>query len=107
MIRIKEKGKWKMVVLLIVFCLTFVAVRFVPQSELDYAIIDVEGGYGYTISKKQKVIIFQQFIPNTKGYSVFQSQAEARRVARLVIKKLEHGQSPSLNSIELNEALNL
>jgi hypothetical protein len=61
-------------------------------------------GWGYSVSANNKVIIMQPFIPALEGKKPFATRKEARKAGKLVIKKLEKGDEPSLTADELKMA---
>lgn len=63
-----------------------------------------EDGWGYSISQKGKVIIQQPFIPAIGGRKSFDTRRDAAKTGRMVIKKLQHGQQPTLTIEELRKA---
>ncbi len=97
---------WYNGLIILAFSLAFVVASIAPNNGLDYSIIEVDGGYGYKITKNEKLIIKQSFIPDTKGYRAFESEEDAKAVARMVINKLNKGESPSVNKSELLSLLN-
>lgn len=59
--------------------------------------------YGYAIYFKQKLIIKQETVPALSGDVAFKDSLQALRVMDLVIKKLNEGKSPTINTTELKE----
>lgn len=71
-----------------------------------YTIINVgTNGYGYSITKKNKVYIKQEHIPSIQGLKSFASKGDAEKVAKLVIKKL--AVSDNLPTITREELVSL
>ncbi len=60
-----------------------------------------KGKYGYNIYLHKKLIIKQENIPALDGASYFRDSTDALKVMHLVIEKLEHRKSPSVNLEEL------
>ena len=59
----------------------------------------------YDIYKNDKVFIHQTSIPAASGNQGFKTKADAKKVARLVIEKLEKGEMPP--SVTIDEMKNL
>ncbi|MBS2211724.1 DUF4907 domain-containing protein [Carboxylicivirga mesophila] len=74
-------------------------------SAYTYAVYECEGGYGYRISKNEKVLIQQDFVPTREGYQAFEHKQQAKKAARLVIAKLKNKQAPALSSEEVDSIL--
>lgn len=65
------------------------------------AVIAAGGGFGYTISIHNKVIIKQETIPAVAGDVVFCDSIDAVKVSRLVAQKLSKKQSPAITKQDL------
>ncbi|WP_158977793.1 DUF4907 domain-containing protein [Cellulophaga sp. L1A9] len=76
------------------------------QPILDSEVFTVEGGYGYQIQVKDKIIIKQDYIPAVQGTVPFSSKNDAQLVSSLVINKLLNNESPVVTLYEL-ENLNI
>ena len=61
-----------------------------------------ENGWGYNILNHKKVIIKQDIIPAVQRLIPFQSEADARKTAYLVIYKLNHKKLPTITISELD-----
>lgn len=59
--------------------------------------------YGYNIYFKQNLVIKQETIPTFEGDVTFKDSLDALKVMDLVIKKLNDGESPSINKKELKK----
>jgi len=79
-IKVKQQGSYR-----------YIAVPVGPQ------------GWGYRIYKDEKLYIFQRSIPAISGTIPFASEADAEKVAKRVMAKLESGQSPAMSKEELKE----
>lgn len=63
-----------------------------PPSPFRMEVITTEnGGYGYEIYERDKVIISQPYIPAVSGIKSFQTKEEAERVGQLVLDRIEMG----------------
>ncbi|WP_066218109.1 DUF4907 domain-containing protein [Formosa haliotis] len=78
-------------------------------SKYKANIYTVNSGYGYNISKDNKIVIKQEVIPAVQNNLTFCSESDAKTIANLVIEKLEHKTNPNItikelesNSIALN-----
>jgi hypothetical protein len=60
------------------------------------------GGWGYNIVSGNKVFIKQDVIPAVQLAIPFRSEKEARRIAELVVKKLNSKKIPSITVEELD-----
>jgi len=61
-----------------------------------------EGGWGYDILYNNKTIIHQPFMPVVNGQVTFRDKYSAGKAGRLVMKKLQNNQSPTISREELN-----
>jgi hypothetical protein len=73
-----------------------------PQSVAELKTMAVDGGWGYQVVIDGKVFIDQKYIPCVRGGQRFQSEDEALKTGRLVLKKLRDGQMPTLKIQELD-----
>jgi Domain of unknown function (DUF4907) len=79
-----------------------------PQTVFSYNIIQAPGNtWGYDIIKDSKVFIHQPNRPGMPGTAGFSNKRDARKVAQLVISKLEKGEMPPTVSMEELRTLNL
>lgn len=76
------------------------------NSEYSYKICRVGNGWGYDILKNSKPFIHQESIPALSGNKPFQTNRSAKITAKLVIKKLEKKEMPSLSRAEVIEIIN-
>jgi hypothetical protein len=58
-------------------------------------------GWGYDISKKDKIYIHQPYMPAVEGQVPFQDKRSAKKTGRLVIKKIKNHKSPAVTREEL------
>lgn len=65
----------------------------------------VVNGWGYDILVDNKLLIRQESIPVIAAQRPFATKDQAEKTARLVIQKLEAGQSPSLTKFDLETIL--
>lgn len=65
--------------------------------------VDSGNGWGYDILENDKVIIHQDIIPAITESKPFLSMLEAKKVATLVIEKLEKKQKPYISIAELKK----
>ncbi len=66
-------------------------------------VIKLEAGYGYQIFMNDKLLVQQEFIPAIKGKTPFQSEKDAEKVAKSVIRKIQGKISPEITLQELNQ----
>lgn len=80
----------------------------VPDADLKPNIIPGKnGGFGYQIFARDKLIIEQPFIPAISNEKVFDSKEDAIKVAQLVIYKIQIGERPPSISIEDLDSLKI
>jgi len=60
-----------------------------------------DNGWGYAIFINDKIFIKQSFIPVITGNKGFQKQADAVKVANLVVNKLKQHEKPTIQLEEL------
>ncbi len=95
--------------MLVLVGLTFFGLmKFAPEQILDTpsfetTIIVVEDGYGYQVSKNNKLIIRQEYIPAINTKQAFGTIKDAQLLADLVVYKLKKGRSPVVASSELDD----
>jgi hypothetical protein len=65
-----------------------------------------DGGWGYAVYKREKLIIKQDIIPTIQKSISFQSENDAKKTGMLVVDKLKNNQLPSVRPEEL-EQLNI
>lgn len=94
---------WGIILLMI---LTFIVYILESHTTFSYQVLEVNGGYGYQVSKSGKTIIKQTFIPTKNGYSVFLKKAQAESAGKLVVKKLNEQKNPALSYNEVEKILN-
>jgi hypothetical protein len=68
-------------------------------------VIYSEHGWGYNILRDNKPIIHQPYMPVVSGQVAFGDKSLARKTGRLVVKKLQNNQSPTITRDELNSLL--
>jgi hypothetical protein len=68
-------------------------------------VFNSEHGWGYDILIKNKLIIHQPYMPTVSGQVAFGDKSLARKTGRLVVKKLQNNQSPSITKDELNSII--
>lgn len=71
-------------------------------TKLD--VFTTEGGWGYSIAVKEKVVIYQPVIPAAEGRRPFSSRRDALKTGRLVRKKILRGEIPAVTTEELQKA---
>ncbi|MBQ3656941.1 MAG: DUF4907 domain-containing protein [Bacteroidales bacterium] len=67
--------------------------------------IQLETGFGYSVSINDKKVIVQKNIPAVEGNLAFKTKEDALKVGKLVAKKMIHfpGDLPSVTKEELKE----
>lgn len=69
---------------------------------INISIHEVDNGYGYNISSKNKILIRQNFIPVLETKQPFSNIGDAQSVANLVKKRIENKQNPRITKEDLN-----
>lgn len=72
------------------------------QAALRLAAVQTDSGWGYRIWHHRQPVIYQVSIPAIPGHHPFRSKADALRTGSLVMRKLQHGQSPAVSRRELD-----
>lgn len=72
------------------------------QSIARLETVQTGNGWGYKIIIEDKAYIDQPSIPGVSGMKPFQSEEDARKVGRLVLKKLGDGQMPTVSLSEID-----
>ncbi|HEY9169780.1 MAG TPA: DUF4907 domain-containing protein [Lutibacter sp.] len=82
---------------------SILVIKLGSTSTSDYKLetFKVNNGWGYTILKKDKVIIKQDIIPGIQVNKPFASKKDAEIVGRLVIEKLKNKKIPTITYKEL------
>ncbi len=91
-------------VLLLVMLIIFGSVMLAgsrADDKISASIISLDNGYGYEIKVNDKVFIRQEYIPGIKGYNHFNTEAQAQKVADLIVDKLKNNESPTIGADEL------
>lgn len=86
-------------VLLAIFILQFIACA--KNETFKIEAFKTTSGWGYSIATKNKIIIKQAIIPVINDNKSFSTEADALKVADLVVKKLNQNQSPTVTKNEL------
>lgn len=73
------------------------------SSDYNANIYSVNSGFGYEITTHNKILIKQDFIPVIQNKIPFCSEADAQKIANLVIDKLENKESPRITKKELKD----
>ncbi|PLB85246.1 DUF4907 domain-containing protein [Dysgonamonadaceae bacterium] len=64
-------------------------------------------GWGYRISKNNKIIILQPHIPCIKGDRPFPNEKSALEIGELVLSKIRNNEDLSITIDELNEKIDI
>jgi hypothetical protein len=72
------------------------------QFENHIGTFKADGGWGYNILIKNKIIIHQEIIPAIEGNQKFESENDANKVAELVLLKLKSGKMPTISRSEID-----
>ena len=72
------------------------------NDKLELETFKTDTGWGYCVKTNEKLFIKQKYIPAISGYYAFINEDDARKVGRLVLKKLKNKQHPSITIQELD-----
>jgi len=76
------------------------------NAKLTYKIISAEGNtWGYDIYNNDKLFVHQPSIPAMPGNKGFAKKSYAEKVAKKVIEKIQHGETPPTVTVEEMKAL--
>lgn len=89
--------------LLFAAALLFV-VFFRGRDNLRLSTFRSEFGWGYTISRNERVIVYQPYIPAIEGTKPFLTRSDARRTARIVASRIRKGVPPAIRENDLKKA---
>ncbi len=64
-------------------------------------VFESEGGWGYDILYKNKMIIHQPFMPAVSGHHPFKNKSLAKKTGKLVVTKIINNKSPSISAEEI------
>ena len=70
-------------------------------EKLSCRSMQVEGGYGYVVVYGADTLIYQPYIPAIGEKIAFATKEDALKVAKLVCRKLDEKQSPSISKEEI------
>ena len=71
------------------------------ETEFPCRAMQAEGGYGYMVLHKGDTLIHQPYIPAVGRKIAFATKEDALKVAKLVCRKLDEKQSPSISKEEI------
>ena len=72
------------------------------KTNIHLETFSTETGWGYVLKKNDHIFIKQETIPAIPGNQTFSSEADARKVGILTMKKIKSGEGPSVTSAELD-----
>ena len=71
------------------------------KESLKIQSIKINNGWGYYITKNEKIIIKQTVIPVISKNKSFQTERDALSIGQLVLKKLDSNLSPTITKNDL------
>ena len=87
---------------LVAVCLScFSGCTNTDETEFTCRAMQAEGGYGYMVLHKGDTLIRQPYIPAVGRKIAFATKEDALKVAKLVCRKLDEKQSPSISKEEI------
>ena len=99
----KKKTFLGLFLLAILLIGTLVGIRItkVQSHQPRLEVIQVKGGWGYEIKVKQKVLIYQPYIPVINGERPFPNKKSAEQVGKLVLERLKHKENFAVTEEDL------
>ncbi len=82
----------------------FFVVFFTGRDNTRLVTFRSGSGWGYIVSTQGKVVICQPFIPAIEGNKPFATKGDARKVGKMIMKRLSENADPSLTAYELHKA---
>ena len=82
----------------------FTLLCFTGRDRSELEAFRSENGWGYSVKNREKVIIYQPYIPALEGNKPFRSKREALKAGRMVITKIHEGTDYTLTIDELTKA---
>jgi hypothetical protein len=89
----------------IAVAISFIQWKKRDQPQAESRVYRVMNGWGYDILVNGHVLIHQESIPVIASLRPFETKEEAEATAKLVVKKLNAGQLPSLTKTDLETIL--
>ena len=75
--------------------------RSMAKKDLIAETFKSEEGFGYKITRHEKILIQQRYIPAIEKKAVFCSEEDAKKIANLVIEKITLKLNPAISKEEL------
>ncbi|MCF8715289.1 DUF4907 domain-containing protein [Joostella atrarenae] len=90
--------------LLITSCLVLLSLLYScnKKEPITSEVIEVDGGFGYEVSYKNRVLIKQEYIPAISFRKAFATKEDAAKIAEVVKGKLMKKQKPIINKEEID-----
>lgn len=88
---------------ILILMLMLIACNKNPHKTFDIKITKTETGYYYDIYKKNKIIIHQPNIPAAISEQKFTDSIQCKKIAKLVVEKLENKIFPTITIEELKK----
>lgn len=90
---------------LVAACLSCCSGHSRSNDYLKCRVMEVSGGYGYTVLHGSDTVIYQPFIPAVGGRRPFLTKKDALNTGKLVCRRLAEGQSPALSREDVEACL--
>ncbi|MBW4359596.1 DUF4907 domain-containing protein [Flavobacterium taihuense] len=87
------------IIIFLIGLLIFISCQ--KEESLKIQSIKINNGWGYSITKNEKIIIKQTVIPVIGKNKNFQTEKEALAIGQLVLKKLNANNSPTITKNDL------
>jgi hypothetical protein len=103
---IKMTDKKKAIVFALFLVIIVVAITLSGRGHFyEISLFRSGDGWGYDISKKDKIYIHQPYMPAVEGQEPFRDKRSARKTGRLVIRKIKNHKSPAVTKEELRSVI--
>jgi|BioPla2DNA2_1021312.scaffolds.fasta_scaffold103020_2 hypothetical protein len=100
----KTPSRSLIIAILLAIAAIFLIFSLRSRNNLKINTFEIENGYGYSITIREKIFIYQPFIPAVEGNIPFSSRSDARKTARIVKRKLKNNEEAAVSVKELREA---
>jgi len=95
------------IIVIVISVVIAAAIPFVymgrERKKIQCKTFHTSAGWGYDILVGNRLLIHQQFVPAIAEKKGFDTEASAKKIARLVIDKLENNKLPTITHHELTQ----
>lgn len=99
-----KKKLYASLLFLIILLVGFFAYKAIRSTDcLKVNTFESGPGWGYEISCNEQVFIHQAIVPGISGNYCFRDESDARKVGKLVLKKIRDKKIPSISEKEMKD----